>query len=443
MAHRHPAFAEQARRLFPTEESVCESPLTPMRPQRPRYPGRSSIPASKAPPPGSEEWAQPWVEMKYHTFHPNLFPRMVGAASHDAGAGDLVRVYEAEGGLFGAGFCNPKAHVPVRVLHHGADDFGEADLDERLRRAISLRKDVLGLAGAHEAWRVVHSDGDGLSGLVVDRYADVLSIEITTLGVWRRIRRWLPMLHETLGTTAHVIEVDAEIARIESMRYADVPEMDDPAPRSVRVREHGVRYQVNFDTGHKTGFFCDQRENRLRFAKLARGRVLDLCCYTGGFSLGARVIGGLEDVTGVDLDEKSIEQARQNANLNQARLNWVHADAFSWARQMIANGGQWDTVVLDPPKFVHSRDPADEGRKKYNDLNVLALQLVRRGGLFVTCSCSGLLGADEFESLVIKAAHRYHRKLQILDRTGAGMDHPMMSNCPESRYLKVLWCVVH
>ena len=170
--------------------------------------------------------------------------------------------------------------------------------------------------------------------------------------------------------------------------------------------------------------------------------MLDLCCYTGGFALAAKLIGKCEDVTGVDLDEKAIEQATQNAKLNQTRISWTHGDAFSWSRQMLKNGELWDTVVLDPPKLVFSRDETDEGRKKYNDLNVLAVQLVRRGGLFVTCSCSGLLDAEEFESIVLKAAHRYGRKLQILDRTGAGMDHPMMSNCPESRYLKVLWARV-
>jgi 23S rRNA (cytosine1962-C5)-methyltransferase len=170
--------------------------------------------------------------------------------------------------------------------------------------------------------------------------------------------------------------------------------------------------------------------------------VLDLCCYSGGFSLAARLLGKCEDITGVDLDEKAIAQARQNANLNQTRINWVHADAFSWMRHMLHNGEQWDSIVLDPPKLVQGRDPEDEGRKKYNDLNVLAVQLVRPGGLFVTCSCSGLLSAEEFESIAVKAAHRYHRKLQILDRTGAGMDHPAMSNCPESRYLKVIWARV-
>ena len=367
---------------------------------------------------------------------------MVGAASPDAGPGDLVRVYEREGGLFGTGIYNPRAHVPLRVLNHGPEPFGEADLDARLRRAITLRTECLKPGEHGDAWRVVHSDGDGLGGLVVDRYADVLSIEVTTLGVWRRLRRWLPVLHGALGTTQHVIQADPDIARIESMRWADVPEADDPAPKSVRIREHGVRYQVNFEQGHKTGFFCDQRENRLRLGQLARGRVLDLCCYSGGFSLAAKLLAKCEDVTGVDLDEKAIAQARQNANLNQTRLNLVHADAFTWTRQMLANQEQWDTVVLDPSKLVHSRDPEDEGRKKYNDLNVLAVQLVRRGGLFVTCSCSGLLGTEEFEHIVIKAAHRYGRKLQIIDRTGAGPDHPVMSNCPESRYLKALWAVV-
>ena len=368
---------------------------------------------------------------------------MVGATSPDAAAGDLVRVYDKEGKPFGAGWFNPKARVPLRVLHHGTDAFGEAELDERLRTAIRLRTQVLKLDETGNAYRVVHSDADGLSGLVVDRYADTLSVEITSLGAWRRLRRWLPILHSELGTTRQVIHTDPDVALIESMRRADVPEADEPGPASVKIHEHGLRYQVNFEDGHKTGFFCDQRDNRLRLGRLARGRVLDLCCYTGGFALAARLLAGCEDVTGVDLDEKAVAQARQNANLNQTRVQWTHADTFGWSRQMIRNGELWDTVVLDPPKLIHHRDRQEEGIFKYRDLNGLALQLVRRGGLFVSCSCSGLLGSDDFEQLVIGAAHRQGRKLQILDRTGPGMDHPVMSNCPESRYLKAVWAIVH
>ena len=382
--------------------------------------------------------------MKYFSFHPAVYPNMLRAVSPDAGAGDLVNVYDKEGQLFGSGFFNPNAKVPLRVLQHGEEVLTEEALDARVDAALDLRLKTLRLNETTDAWRVISSDGDGLSGLVVDRYSDVLSIEVTTLGVWRRLSRWLPKLHAALGTKQHLIEVDPDIARIEGMRYADVPEADAPAPRGVRIRENGVRYQVGFEDGHKTGFFCDQRDNRLKFGHLARGRrVLDLCSYTGGFALSARIHGGCEEVTAVDLDEKAIAQAKKNADLNQVRIDWVHADTFTWGRQMQQNGALWDAVVLDPPKLVFSRDPEEGqlGRNKYYDMNAVALGLLQRGGLFVTCSCSGLLDVAEFEEIVMRAAHRNKRRLQILDRTGAGADHPVMSNCPESRYLKVLWCL--
>jgi 23S rRNA (cytosine1962-C5)-methyltransferase len=206
--------------------------------------------------------------------------------------------------------------------------------------------------------------------------------------------------------------------------------------RSVKIREHGIRYEVDFAQGHKTGFFCDQRENRRRFARLTGGkRVLELCSYTGGFSLNARILGGASDVIGVDLDEHAVEQAKRNANLNQARVNFVHCDAFTWARQMQKNGERWDVVLLDPPKLVFDREDPDGGYRKYEDLNIIGLSLVRPGGIFVTCSCSGMVDEERFERVVIKAAHRQGKRLQFLETTGAGPDHPVMSNCPESRYL--------
>lgn len=410
-------------------------------PPPPRHPRRES----PAPPPaGSGSWLRPWAQMKYFSFHPAVYPNMLRAVSPDAKAGDLVNVYDKEGQLFGSGFFNPNAKVPLRVLQHGDEVLTEEALDARVDAALDLRLKTLRLNETTDAWRVISSDGDGLSGLTVDRYADVLSIEVTTLGVWRRLSRWLPKLHAALGTKQHLIEVDPDIARIEGMRYSEVPEADAPAPRGARIRENGVRYQVSFEDGHKTGFFCDQRDNRLKFGHLARGRrVLDLCSYTGGFSLSARIHGGCEDVTAVDLDEKAIAQAKKNADLNQVRIDWVHADTFTWGRQMQQNGALWDAVVLDPPKLVFARDPEEGqlGRNKYYDMNAVALGLLKRGGLFVTCSCSGLLDVAEFEEIVMRAAHRNKRRLQIIDRTGAGADHPVMSNCPESRYLKVLWCI--
>ena len=414
----------------------------PPRPNRPTR--RPPPPAPITAVPGSDAWRTPWAQMKYFSFNPAVYPNMITAVSPDAGPGSLVHVYDKEGQPFGTGFFNPNARVPLRVLDHHAENFDEASLDARLDAALDLRLNTLRLNEVSDAWRAVHSDGDGLSGLVVDRYADTLSIEVTNLGIWSRLRRWLPRMHERLGTKQHVIQVDPEIGRMENIRRVDVPEANDPAPKSVRVREHGVRYSVNFEDGHKTGFFCDQRENRLRFAQMARGRrVLDLCTYTGGFALAAKVLGGCEDVTGVDLDEKAIAQAKKSADLNQTRLTWTHGDTFTWGRQMQQNGESWDAVVLDPPKLIFSREPEEGqlGRNKYYDMNVVALSLLKRGGLFVSCSCSGLLDVAEFEDIVMRAAHRSKRRLQILDRTGPGADHPVMSNCPDGRYLKVLWAM--
>lgn len=380
------------------------------------------------------------MQLKYFSYHPTIYPAMISAASPAAKAGDLVHVYDKEGQPFGAGLWNPDARVPLRVVHHGAEPFAEADFLRLIDRALALRLDTLKLPAGTDAFRVVHSDGDGLSGLVLDKFADVLSAEVHSLGIHQRLPQWLPRLHERLGTKREIIEVDNRVARIEGIR---VKRPAEPPPRSARIREHGVRYEVNFEEGHKTGFFCDQRENRLRFSRLVHGaRVLDLCCYTGGFALAAKVLGKAEEVTGVDLDEKAIEQARRNAHLNQARVDWVHCDAFSWARQMQRNNATWPAVALDPPKLILSREDEADGRKKYEDLNRLAISLVQPGGLLVTCSCSGLLSLEDFEQMAIRAAHRQARRLQFIDRTGAGPDHPVMSNCPESRYLKVLWARV-
>lgn len=382
----------------------------------------------------------PWVQLRTFTFHPTVYPAMIRDSSPDARPGDLVTIYDKEDRPFGAGLWNPKARVPLRAIYHGQDPFTEDDFIRLLDRAIDLRLNTLNLPEHTDAFRVVHSDGDGLSGLVVDRFGDVLSVSTHSLGVYQRLPVWLKHLHARLGTQRTVLEIDDRAARLEGISRRNAP---GDAVRSVKIREHGVRYEVDFEQGHKTGFFCDQRDNRRRLTQFTRGqRMLDLCCYTGGFSIAAKTLGGADEVTAVDLDEKAIAQAKRNANLNQARISWVHADALPWARQMQKNGERWDVVVLDPPKLVFDREDTDGGRRKYEDLNILGISLVKPGGLFVTCSCSGMLSEEDFERVVIKAAHRQARKLQFLDQTGPSLDHPVMSNCSESRYLKVFWARV-
>jgi len=390
-------------------------------------------------------WPRPWAQLKYVTFQPAVFPRLLGDVSPDARPGDWVSVYDKNGDPLGAGLFNPRAKIPLRVVAHGTEPIGEEYFEMAIRRAVALRRDLFKLDAETDAYRLVNSDGDGLSGLTIDRYGDVLFCEIYSLGIAQRLPAWLPLLHELAGTKFARVYVDHDLGSLEGIKPSIFNETNTAAPKTVKIRENGVRYEVDFEGGHKTGFFCDQRENRKRVARFAKGaRMLDLCCYTGGFSLCAKVLGGAEDVTSVDLDEVAIAQARRNANLNQVRLSMVHADAFAYARQMFQNKETFDLVVLDPPKFIFTRDAAGnwEGRQKYEDLNQLALGLVKPGGIFVTCSCSGLLSLEDFEQHVIKAAHRLNRRLQFFEGTGPGPDHPVYSNCLESRYLKVLWARV-
>ena len=388
-----------------------------------------------------DERREPWVELKTFTFHPTIFKTMLGKVSMGARAGDLVTVYDRRGRVFGYGLYNPRARVPLRMYRHGEAEMREEDFLDLMDRAIEMRRDTLRLDDTTQAYRVIHSDGDGLSGLVVDKFGEVLSVQAHAFGVYQRLRHWIPFLKERLGATQAVVEVDEKIAEIEGIRL-DGKLSDDV--RFSKFEEDGVRYEVDFREGHKTGFFCDQRDNRRKFGRFASGKeVLDVCCYTGGFALNAALLGNAKEVTAVDLDEKAIAQAKRNANLNgQARIAWTHCDAFSYMRQMQRNGRQWDLVNLDPPKLIFGKEQEAEGLKKYEDLNQLAMSLVRPGGVLATYSCSGQLSAEAFEEMVIRSARRARRYLQIIDRTGAGGDHPVMSNCPESRYLKAIWAVV-
>ena len=417
-----------------TELENAKPPIDPIRPDR-----GDPVPQAL--------WQRPWAQLKFVSFQPAIFPRMLGEVSRDAKPGDLVSVYDKFGHRVGTGLFNPRAKMPLRVVVHSHEPIGEEYFEMAIRRAVALRKDMFKLDATTEAWRVINSDGDGISGLTIDRYADVLYCDVYSLGIFLRLPRWLPLLHELLGTKHVRVHVDHDLGSLEGIKPSQMKEITATAPDKVRIKEGGVKYEVDFTEGHKTGFFCDQRDNRKRFGQLVAGaRVLDLCSYTGGFSINA-LLGGASEATAVDLDEDVITQGRRNANLNQIspnKLQWVHADAFAYARQMQKNGEQFDAVMCDPPKFVMTRDPgfAAEGMRKYADLNTIAASLVKPGGLFVTCSCSGLVSLEDFEGCVIKGVHRLGRRLQIFDRTGPGVDHPVYSNCPESRYLKVLWARV-
>ena len=396
-----------------------------------------------------KDLASPWVRLRSATFHPFIYQRMIGETDPAARPGDVVNVYDKTRSLFGRGLYNPRSQITLRMLTHDDTPVDEAFWRRRLEQAVLLRR-RLNLNDVTDAYRLVHAEGDELSGLIVERYADCLVFELFSLGMFQRRKEFAEYLGQILGPAGGldrpqpaspgwraVFRADTHIERTEGFA---VPPEDRGAVGSVVIREHGVRYRVDLAAGHKTGFFCDQRDNRRRFAAFCRdAAVLDLCCYTGGFGLCAKLLGQAADVTSVDLDEAAIAVARENVNLNQTRVNLVHSDVFIYLRQMMANNRQYDAVVLDPPKLAQTRNDVDDALKKYHDLNHLAVQAVRPGGMLLTCSCTGLVWRDVFIQTVHHAARRARRRLQLIDQTGAASDHPIMLNCPESEYLKALW----
>lgn len=400
--------------------------------------------------------AIPAVFLKGHSFHPLQYRKRILRAE-SARPGDLVAVYSDSQQLLGYGIYNPRSEIQVRMLWQGPELPTDAAWLHKLQSAVTLRRDLLRIDRQSSAWRVVHAESDGLSGLVVDRFGDVLSAEAFGLGMYQRSQALLERLGPLCGTQHWIVRTSPQFL---SQEGCDPPELRSPdCPTQVVITEHGTRFRVRFEGGHKTGFFCDQRENRRKLAEFCEGRsVLDLCCYTGGFAVQARVLGRAEEVIGVDLDEEPLKLARENANLNQARVRFVQADAFSYMREMIRNQRQFDVVVLDPPKLIRTRAELDEGTRRHFALNRLAMRLVRPGGLLLSCSCAGLLSEAEFLDLLIAASRqsgdelepetetrsaRYAaRTMQIIARTGAAPDHPVISTCPETEYLKAVWMIM-
>jgi 23S rRNA (cytosine1962-C5)-methyltransferase len=361
-------------------------------------------------------------------------PRGAASPNH----GDIVRVVDRDDVQLGYALWNGRSQISLRFLSRLDKPPGLEFWTQRIAQATALRTKFLTLDRETNAYRVIHAEGDGLSGLIVDRYDDVLSVQVFSLGMYQRMGPILALIAEALGTVHFRVEVDDRIAQQED--FSGRPLASPQLPPRVTVTEHGIRYRIHFEEGHKTGFFCDQRDNRREIARFCRDQtMLDLCCYTGGFGLNALLRGQAKEVTCVDLDEKAVALARENGNANQVRLEVVHADAFGYARQMSVNGKTFNVVVLDPPKLIPDRDEIAPGKRKYFDLNVLAMKLVEPGGLLVTCSCSGLLDSAEFLALLGAAARKAERHVQLLSLAGAAPDHPVALSALEGSYLKVAW----
>jgi 23S rRNA (cytosine1962-C5)-methyltransferase len=380
------------------------------------------------------------LKIERRSSHPWVFQKMVEWPSGKVPNGGVVDIEDKGGQWVGRGFYNGHSRIALRVLT--ADKAEPIDADffaRRIERAVSLRRDVLKLDDVTDAYRLVHSEADGLSGLVVDRFADTLVVEFFAAGMFRQ----RGVIQEALlkhypGANLYYF-AEEHVGKQESFDCRPpVP------PPPFTITEHGVKFRVAPGSKHKTGFFVDQRDNRKFLASLCGGgkRVLDLCCNSGGFGVYAKALGGAGEVIGVDLDETVIEVAKQNAKLNKADIRFVQADLFSWLRDVRPNGELFDVVVLDPAKMTRDREDVMGALRKYLDMNKLALMAVKPGGVFLTCSCTGLVSETDFLEMLRRAAWQAQREVQVIRVSGAGGDHPFYSHVPEGRYLKAVFARV-
>src|SRR5229473_1644556 len=348
--------------------------------------------------------------------------------------GSVVRVLDQHGKFLGSALYSSSSQIAIRMISHGSVADLPALVAERIRAAIAYRKE---LVSNTDAYRLVFSEADFLPGLIVDRYNDVLSLQVLTQAMDAAPVReaLLQTLRDELQPAGIVERVDPRIRELEQL-----------PPRqsglfwgeksSTEFEMHAVRFHYDGLEGQKTGAFLDQRENYAAAAQYAHGEALDAFCYQGGFAL--HLAAKCSSVTGVDSSRPALEMAEKNATLNAREIEWIEGNAFDLLREYAAANRRYDTIVLDPPAFAKTKRDLEKALGGYKELNLRAIKMLRPGGILVTCSCSFHVGGADFLEVVADAARDAHKSLRVVENRGAAKDHPMLLNVPETNYLKAL-----
>jgi 23S rRNA (cytosine1962-C5)-methyltransferase len=349
--------------------------------------------------------------------------------------GALVGVFDERGKFLGTALYSSSSQIALRSLSREPVDDLPALLRDRIRAAIAYREL---LVQNTDAYRVVFSEADFLPGLIVDRYNDVLSIQILTQAMDSPVPREavIAELTEQFKPAAIAERVDSRVRELEQLP-ARASALIQGDKSSTIFSMNRVRFHYDALEGQKTGAFLDQRENYAAAAQYAHGEALDVFCYQGGFAL--HLAQRCSSVTGVDSSRPALEVAEKNAALNGREIEWIEANAFDLLRDYAAAGRQYDCIVLDPPAFAKSKRNLETAFRGYKELNLRALKMLRPGGLLVTCSCSYHVSPAEFIEVVASAARDVHRNIRLLENRTQAKDHPILLHVPETAYLK---CVV-
>jgi 23S rRNA (cytosine1962-C5)-methyltransferase len=351
-------------------------------------------------------------------------------------AGDVVDVVTPAGRFYGRGFYNPESKIRVRFLTFEDIPIDELFWLERMRQAVRLRQRIVTNS---TAYRLIHGEGDRLPGLIVDRYDQALVMQTLAFGMDRRKAMLADLLAEVTGLKTIYLRNDPKSRTLEGLPLERGFAKGNGAT-TVEITEGQAVFRVDMESGQKTGWFCDQRENRLAAARYANGAaVLEAFCHTGAFGIHA-ALAGATSVEGLDVSEDSLVIAREHARRNrvESRCQYRAGDAFDELRSLIKTGKRYDMVVLDPPAFARSQQAVPKALTGYKDINLLGIKLAKPEGFLVTSSCSHHISELQFWDAIRLAARDAKREVRLIEQRGQSGDHPILASMPETRYLKCL-----
>lgn len=363
-----------------------------------------------------------------------IYAGFVQSVTGSPSTGDLVDVVLPNGRFYARGFYNPDSKIRIRILTFEDEPITESFWRGRIGQAVRLRKRVV---EDTDAFRLIYGEADRMPGLIVDRYAAVLVMQTLSVGMDRRKELLVELLCEELGVRGVYLRNDAKSRALEGLPVA-TGFIRGQGATIVEVYEKAARFLVDIARGQKTGWFCDQRENRIAAARFADGaEVLEVFCHTGAFGLHA-ALGGAKSVEGLDVSDEALAMARSHAKLNnvQDRCTYRVADAFEEMRCLDRAGKRYDLVLLDPPAFARSKQAVPRALAGYKDINLLGIRLTRPEGILVTSSCSHHVTDTELWKGIGRAAQDAKRQVRLLEQRGQASDHPILASMPETRYLK-------
>ena len=381
---------------------------------------------------------KPGREKSVHRRHPWVFSGAVESEVDANQPGQTVRVESSSGKFLGFAAWSPESQIRLRFWSFNEQDqIDENFIYFRLKKALSYRSSS---NLASNAQRLINGEADGLPGLIVDQYNQVLVLQILSVGVehWKKVL--IRQLVDLTGLECVFERSDAEVRRLEGLeRQCGL--ISGKLPPNLLIQEHGIKYYIDVENGQKTGFYLDQRANRAKIQEISKYKeILNCFCYTGGFSLNA-LCGGAKFVTSIDSSRQALQMAKMNTKINglpAAKTEWIEADVFKSLRKFRDQGRNFDLIILDPPKFAPTKQNVEKASRAYKDINLLAMKLLNAGGLLASFSCSSAMSAELFKKILASSAEDVRQDFSILDTFSADQDHPQLLSFPEGEYLKGL-----